>query len=210
MEWNPRTSRRFRIQCSNPSSKVLVALGHWTWLGGANNASCWRGLGRRCGWFKPTGGMQVKAVRVLCHGVWLGGTDGLSGGFCCCASKTRTTTTVFSQHKWEGLLTSSSLLILGPFFQESPHPQALSNGWTLSRAMKHSKKFPSLFVWREHYVIQYSNTCLKRGRILCLLFRSGREVASLILCFIIRSGRDLTCKILDLLFRNREWPYVYL
>ncbi len=66
--------------------------------------------------------------------------------------------TVFSQHKWEGLLTSSSLLILGPFFQESPHPQALSDGWTLSRAMKDSKKFPSLFVWRERYVIQYSNT----------------------------------------------------
>jgi hypothetical protein len=55
-------------------------------------------------------------------------------------------------------LTSSSLLILRPFFQESPHPQALSNGWTLSRAMKHSKKFSSLFVWRERYVIQYSNT----------------------------------------------------
>jgi len=33
----------------------------------------------------------------------------------------------FLQHKWEGLLTSSSLLILDPFFQECPHPQGLSN-----------------------------------------------------------------------------------
>jgi hypothetical protein len=27
-DWNPRTSRRFSIQSSNPSWKVLVALGH--------------------------------------------------------------------------------------------------------------------------------------------------------------------------------------
>jgi hypothetical protein len=34
--------------------------------------------------------------------------------------------TVFLQHRF-GLLTSSSLLILGPVFQECPHPRVLSN-----------------------------------------------------------------------------------
>ncbi len=35
----PRTSSRFWIQSSNPSWKVLVALGHWTWLGGTDGLS---------------------------------------------------------------------------------------------------------------------------------------------------------------------------
>ncbi len=45
---------------------------------------------------------------------------------------------------------------------------------------------------------------LKTRRILCLLFRSGREVTSMILGFLVRNRRDLTSMILHLLFRNRR------
>jgi hypothetical protein len=115
--------------------------------------------------------------------------------------------TVFLQDKWEGFLTSSSLLFWGPFFHECPILKRYPTRWTLSRAMKHSKKFPSLCVWRVPYVIQYSNTSASKEErpTLCLLFSSGREVASMILCFIIRSGSVFTSMILDLLFRNQEW-----
>jgi hypothetical protein len=59
-----------------------------------------------------------------------------------------------------------------------------------------------------HAILKY--LCFKRGRKLCLLFRSRREVAYMILCFIIRSGRDLTSMILHLLFRNREWNTLWV
>ncbi len=45
-----------------------------------------------------------------------------------------------------------------PSFRNAPTLKDCPTRWTLSRAMKHSKKFPSVFVWRVPYVIQYSNT----------------------------------------------------
>jgi hypothetical protein len=109
-------------------------------------------------------------------------------------------------HNWEGLLISSSLLILGPFFSGMPPPSSI-----IQRGEHYWEPWstPRIFLVCLYggYLVSFHSKyqCCKRGRILCLLFRSGREVASMILCLIIRSGRDLTSMILDLLFRNREW-----
>jgi hypothetical protein len=47
---------------------------------------------------------------------------------------------------------------LGPSFRNTLALKHYPTRWTLSRAMKHSKKFPTLFVWRVPYVIRYLNT----------------------------------------------------
>ncbi len=48
--------------------------------------------------------------------------------------------------------------VLGPLLSGMPHPQALSNEVNIIRNVNGCNKFPSMFVWRVPYVIQYSNT----------------------------------------------------
>jgi len=95
--------------------------------------------------------------------------------------------------------------VLGPLFSGMPHPQALSNEvniiWS-PEGLQEVSEFICLEGTLCHSILQYQ--CFKRGRILCLIFPSGREVASMILCFIIRSRSDLISMILDLLFRNQK------
>jgi len=149
--------------------------------------------------------MQVKVVRVLCHWVCLGGTDGLSGGgvLLCYRKHAQLAhitlkpilqtliTSVCMVSRWNGLdgtdffhkippnlskvifqymwshcfftaqIRASDKIMppgLGLLLSGMPPPSSIiQRGEHYPKPCSTPRSFPSLFVWRERYVIQYSN-----------------------------------------------------